>query len=158
LAFDGGSVHAALRSGILKIPPPDPKEPEMAITLADMLAEANAAVERIDAGRARAMLAEGALLLDIRDAPELEANGRAEGSHHVPRGMLEFRADPASPFHDPELRPDRTVVLHCASGGRAALAGKLLKDMGYAQVYNLGGFKDWVEGGGPVVSPIDRGM
>ncbi|MCC5974072.1 MAG: rhodanese-like domain-containing protein [Rubellimicrobium sp.] len=127
-------------------------------TLKDMLDAANAAVERIDAARARALVAEGALLLDIRDAPELEASGRAEGSHHVPRGMLEFRADPASPFHDPELSPERPVVLHCASGGRAALAGKLLKDMGYAQVYNLGGFKDWKEGGGPVTGPIDPGM
>jgi rhodanese-related sulfurtransferase len=130
----------------------------MTLTLKDMMAAANAAVERIDADRAQELVAGGALLLDIRDAPELEKMGRAEGSHHVPRGMLEFRADPESPFHDPELRRDRPVVLHCASGGRAALAGKLLKDMGYAQVYNLGGFKDWKEGGGPVVEPLDSGM
>jgi rhodanese-related sulfurtransferase len=103
-------------------------------------------------------MAQGALLLDIRDSTELEKMGRAEGSHHVPRGMLEFRADPASPYYDPQLRPDRAVVLHCASGGRAALAGKLLKDMGYAEVYNLGGFKDWKEGGGPVQEPVDPGM
>ncbi|MBV8839261.1 MAG: hypothetical protein JO000_22220 [Alphaproteobacteria bacterium] len=45
---------------------------------------------------------------------------------------------------------DRPVILHCASGGRAALAGKLLKDMGYQKVFNLGGFKDWVEAGGKV--------
>lgn len=127
-------------------------------TLKDMLEAANAAVERIDTARARALVADGALLLDIRDAPELEASGRAEGSHHIPRGMLEFRADPASPFHDGQMRPDRPVVLHCASGGRAALAGKLLKDMGYAAVYNLGGFKDWKEGGGPVIEPLDPGM
>jgi rhodanese-related sulfurtransferase len=103
-------------------------------------------------------MAQGALLLDIRDSTELEKMGRAEGSHHVPRGMLEFRADPASPYYDPQLRPDRPVVLHCASGGRAALAGKLLKDMGYAEVYNLGGFKDWKDGGGPVQEPVDPGM
>jgi rhodanese-related sulfurtransferase len=130
----------------------------MTLTVKDMMAEANAAVERIDAERAKEMVAGGALLLDIRDAPELEKMGRAEGSHHVPRGMLEFRADPESPYHDPELRRDRPVVLHCASGGRAALAGKLLKDMGYEQVYNLGGFKDWKEGGGPVIEPLDSGM
>jgi len=56
------------------------------------------------------------------------------------------------------MRPDRVVVLHCASGGRAALAGKLLKDMGYAEVYNLGGFRDWKEAGGPVQEPVDPGM
>ncbi|SLN55955.1 molybdopterin biosynthesis protein MoeB [Pseudoruegeria aquimaris] len=130
----------------------------MPVTAADLVAAANAVVPRISQTEAAEKIAAGALLLDVRDAPELEASGRAQGSHHVPRGMLEFRADPASPFHDPELRPDRPVVLHCASGGRAALAGKLLKDMGYGEVYNLGGFKDWVEGGGAVVEPVDKGM
>ena len=43
-------------------------------------------------------------------------------------------------------------------GGRAALAGKLLRDMGHAEVWNLGGLKDWKDGGGPVVEPVDQGM
>jgi rhodanese-related sulfurtransferase len=128
------------------------------VTSKEMVEAANAVVPRIDTATARERLAQGALLLDIRDTTELEKTGRAEGSHHIPRGMLEFRADPASPYYDPQLRPDRPVILHCASGGRAALAGKLLKDMGYAEVYNLGGFKDWVEGGGPVEEPVDPGM
>ena len=130
----------------------------MPITSKDLVDAANAVVPRIDTATAQQKMAQGALLLDIRDSTELEKMGRAEGSHHVPRGMLEFRADPASPYYDPQLRPDRAVVLHCASGGRAALAGKLLKDMGYAEVYNLGGFKDWKEGGGPVQEPVDPGM
>ena len=130
----------------------------MPITSKDLLDAANAVVPRIDAETAQHKMAQGALLLDIRDSTELEKMGRAEGSHHVPRGMLEFRADPASPYYDPQLRPDRPVVLHCASGGRAALAGKLLKDMGYAEVYNLGGFKDWKDAGGPVQEPVDPGM
>lgn len=130
----------------------------MPLTVKEMMDAANAAVERIDGAAAQKMVADGALLLDIRDAPELEKTGRATGSHHIPRGMLEFRADPATPFHDPELRFDRPIVLHCASGGRAALAGKLLKDMGYAHVYNMGGFKDWVEAGGPVEEAVDPGM
>ena len=130
----------------------------MPVTVRELLDAAHAVVPRIDAAQAQRKVAQGALLLDIRDASELEKMGRAAGSHHVPRGMLEFRADPASPFHDPELRPDRPVVLHCASGGRAALAGKLLKDMGYAEVYNLGGFADWKDGGGPVQEPVDPGM
>ena len=129
------------------------------LTLKDMMAAANAAVERIDTGRAQALMRErGALLLDIRDAPEVEKTGLARGAHHIPRGMLEFRADPDSPYHDAELRRDRPVVLHCASGGRAALAGKLLKDMGFSEVYNLGGLKDWVAGGGEVDPTIDPGM
>lgn len=130
----------------------------MPVTSKDLVEAANAVVPRIDTAAAQEKIAQGALLLDIRDSTELERTGRAEGSHHIPRGMLEFRADPASPYHDPQLRPDRAVILHCASGGRAALAGKLLKDMGYAEVYNLGGFRDWKEGGGPVQEPVDPGM
>jgi rhodanese-related sulfurtransferase len=130
----------------------------MSLTLKTMMEAANAAVARIDREAAQKLLDEGGLLLDLRDAPELEKTGRAVGSHHIPRGMLEFRADPDSPFHDPELKKDRAVVLHCASGGRAALAGKLLKDMGYQKVYNLGGLADWISAGGPVQEPMDPGM
>ncbi len=122
----------------------------MPLTVKAMMEAANAVVERIDAARAKELIGQGALLLDIRDAAELEKTGRAARSHHISRGMLEFRADPDLPSHDPEMRRDRPIVLHCASGGRAALAGKLLKDMGYSQVYNLGGFSDWVNGGGEV--------
>lgn len=127
----------------------------MPLKLKDLLAEANAMVQRIDGKRAEELVAGGALLLDVRDAPELERNGRAVGAHHIPRGMLEFRADPDSPFHDPVMDPDRPVVLHCASGGRAALAGKLLLDMGYREVYNLGGLNDWT---GDKLEGMDPGM
>ena len=130
----------------------------MTLTVAQMLEAAHAVVPAIDTAAAQEKMAAGALLLDIRDAPELQMQGRAAGSHHIPRGMLEFRADPSSPFHDPEMRTDRAVILHCASGGRAALAGKMLKDMGFEEVYNLGGLKDWKEGGGPASEPVDPGM
>ena len=76
----------------------------------------------------------------------------------VPRGLLEFRADPDSPYHDDEFRRDRAIILHCASRGRSALAGKLLKDMGYENVYNLGGLNDGKQAGGPVDEPVDPGM
>ena len=66
---------------------------------------------------------------------------------NVLRGMLEFRADPDSPYHNPAFQKDKTVLLHCASGGRSALAGKALQDMGYTAVFNIGGFKDLAESG-----------
>ena len=71
-------------------------------------------------------------------------------SVNVSRGMLESRADPESPYHDKSFSKDKTIILYCASGGRSALAGKVLKDMGYDRVYNLGAFKDWAENGGPL--------
>ena len=122
----------------------------MSVTVKELLDAANAVVPRISGDEAQAKVAAGAVLLDIRDGTELQEMGRAVGSVHVPRGLLEFKADPTSASHDPRLSPDRPVVLHCAAGGRAALAGKLLLDMGYTQVFNLGGFKDWKEAGGPV--------
>ena len=64
--------------------------------------------------------------------------------------MLEFRADPEVAIHDKAFARDKTVLVYCASGGRSALAGKTLQDMGYQDVRNLGGFKDWVESGGAV--------
>ncbi len=120
----------------------------MPLKVKDMMEAANAVVARIEVDQAKAKIENGALLLDVRDMVELQQSGRATGAHHIPRGMLEFRADDTLKSHDPELRKDRAVILYCAAGGRAALAGKLLKDMGYDEVYNLGGLADWVNGGG----------
>ena len=123
------------------------------ITVKDMMATANAAVPRLSVDEAKAMMASGdVLVLDVRDAPELTANGKIKGSVHVPRGMLEFRADPATPYHNEAFQKDKPVLVYCASGGRSALSGKLLQDMGYTKVFNIGGFKDFADGGGPVES------
>lgn len=120
----------------------------MATSVKELMAQANQAVPRISAAEAKQKLAAGgALLLDVRDGTELQASGKLKGALHVSRGLLEFKADPESPAHDPNFRKDRTIVLHCASGGRSALAGKTLQDMGYTSVFNLGGFKDAVDGG-----------
>jgi rhodanese-related sulfurtransferase len=131
------------------------EENDMAIGVKQMMEAANAAVPRITPAQAREMIAEGnTLIVDVRDAPELEKSGKVAGAIHVSRGMLEFRADPDSPYHDKHFAKDKTVILYCASGGRSALGGKVLKDMGYERVYNLGAFKDWAESGGSVEKPI----
>ena len=123
----------------------------MATSVKQMMEAANAAVPRITPAEAREMIAKGnTLVVDVRDAPEVEKSGKAAGAVHVSRGMLEFRADPESPYHDKNFAKDKNVILYCASGGRAALAGKVLKDMGYGHVYNIGGFKDWADAGGAV--------
>jgi rhodanese-related sulfurtransferase len=90
------------------------------------------------------------VIIDVRDAPEVAASGKVKGALNISRGMLEFRADPTSPYHDKNLDPGKTAIVYCASGGRSALSGKTLRDMGYTQVYNLGAFKDWAESGGAV--------
>jgi len=126
----------------------------MATTVKQMMEAANAAVPRITSAQAREMIAKGnTLVVDVRDAPEVEKSGKVAGALNVSRGMLEFRADPESPYHDKNFTKDKTLILYCAFGGRSALGGKVLKEMGYDQVYNLGAFKDWAEGGGSVDKP-----
>jgi rhodanese-related sulfurtransferase len=127
-------------------------------TVAQMMAEANAAVDRVSIADARQMIDAGALVIDVRDAPELEKTGKIKGALHVSRGMLEFRADPATPYHAPAFQKDRPILVYCASGGRSALSGEVLKDMVCTQVRNLGGFKDWADAGGEVKTIVDKGM
>jgi rhodanese-related sulfurtransferase len=123
----------------------------MATTLKQMMDAANAAVPRITPAQAREMIAQGnTLVVDVREPPEVEKTGKVAGAINVSRSFLEFRADPNSPSHDKNFGKDKNVIVYCASGGRAALSGKALKDMGYERVYNLGGFKDWADAGGAV--------
>lgn len=129
----------------------------MPLTVKDMMAAAHAAVAKIDHDEAQGLINKGALLLDVRDGPEIEKTGLAKGAHHVSRGMLEFRADPATPMFDEAFEKDRSIVIYCASGGRSALAGKSLIDMGYSKVYNAGSLQDWVQNGGAVTQITDLG-
>jgi rhodanese-related sulfurtransferase len=120
----------------------------MASSVREMLAEANAAVPCLNPAEVRDITGkENVLIVDVRDAPELASGGKLKGAVHVSRGMLEFRADPESPYHNPVFQKDKTVLVYCASGGRSALSGKTLKDLGYQSVYNAGGFKDLADAG-----------
>ena len=120
----------------------------MPSSVREMLAEANAAVPRLNPAEVREMIGKGnVLLVDVRDAPELASSGKVKGAVNVSRGMLEFRADPESPFHNPAFQKDKTVLIYCGSGGRAALSGKTLKELGYQSVYNAGGFKELADAG-----------
>ena len=120
-------------------------------TSKEMVAEADAMVPRIGPDDAKALQGQpGVVFVDLREPAEIAASGKVPGALAIPRGLLEFRADPESALHDPGLGGAKTVVTYCAAGGRAALAGKTLKEMGFSDVRNMGGFKDWAEGGGRV--------
>ena len=117
----------------------------------EMLAAANAAVPRLPPAEARALIERGnVLIVDVRDPNEVQASGKVTGAVAVSRGFLEFRADPESPMHNPAFQKDKTVLVYCASGGRSALSGKTLKDMGYAAVFNIGGFQELSAAGLPI--------
>jgi rhodanese-related sulfurtransferase len=120
----------------------------MPTTVKELLAAANAAVPRLQPQEAREKMRGGdVLIVDVRDPSEVQASGKIKGAVNVSRGMLEFRADPESPSHNPAFAKDKTVLVYCASGGRSALGSKTLRDLGYASVFNIGGFKELADAG-----------
>ena len=126
----------------------------MAKSVKNLVEAANAVVPRITPAQAQELIDNGnAVIVDVRDAPEVEQSDMVAGAVHFPRGMLEFRADPESPYYDQSFAKDKTVIVYCAAGGRAALSGQALKEMGYGEVYNMGGFRDWAEAGGAIERP-----
>ena len=117
----------------------------------DYLAEANAVVERITTEQAlEAYGNANAVFVDVRDGTDIAQSGTVKGAQKINRGFLEFAADDSTPHHNPALQKDANIYVMCAVGGQAALAGKTLKDMGYENVYNIGGFGDWKAAGGAV--------
>jgi len=91
------------------------------------------------------------LLADIREIQERVDLGTIPGSKHAPRGMLEFWADPQSPYYRDWFEEDKRIVLFCAGGGRSALAAKALMDMGFGNVAHLEpGFTGWQQAGEPI--------
>ena len=119
----------------------------------DYMEEANAVVPRMSGADAVAHISdEAAVFIDVRDQYMSAESGTIDGAHHIPRGLFEFVADEDSPMFNPIFDKSKTYYLVCGAGGMAALAGKTMKDMGFENVINIGGFSEWAEAGGPVKS------
>lgn len=117
----------------------------------DYLEEANAVVPKISVEEGIAKHAAGnSVFVDVRDSSDIAASGTIAGAERIARGMLEFRADDTHALHNAAMAKDADIVLVCGAGGQAALSGKTLKDMGFQNVSNVGGFKAWKDAGGPV--------
>jgi rhodanese-related sulfurtransferase len=124
----------------------------MTKTAKDLVAEANETVETLQAEDALTLIGDpDVVFVDLREGEELQKTGKVQGAVHVPRGFLEFHADPTSPSHRPELGGGRRLVLYCTSGNRSALGAKALKDMGITNVAHVaGGFAALRQVGAPV--------
>jgi rhodanese-related sulfurtransferase len=117
-------------------------------TAADMVTAAKTTIDNLDVEHTAAEIADGALLVDLREHPERVDDGTIPGSLHVPRGMLEFAADPTHPLHVADLQPDRRTILYCAAGSRSALGVVTLHKLGYRDVAHLdGGIQAWTAAG-----------
>ena len=130
--------------------------PNSTITLAALLrarTPRKADIENLSVAALKAELdgPEDVLLLDIRELQERVDLGTIPGAVHVPRGMLEFWADPSSPYYRDYFQEDRRTVLFCAGGGRSVLGTLALKEMGFANVAHLeAGFGGWQKAGVPI--------
>ena len=113
-------------------------------TFQEILKEANDSVPAITPEEAKSLQDDGALIIDIRELEEIQISGKVKGSYHIPRGLLEFQTKLVNPNGLEGFDTENTVILYCASGGRAALAGKALKDLGFEKVIKLGGIKEWL--------------
>ncbi|WP_224006962.1 rhodanese-like domain-containing protein [Aureimonas sp. SA4125] len=106
----------------------------------DLIAKASADVTTIEARDAAKLVGSPiTVFVDVREANEIEKTGTVAGALHVPRGLLEFHADPSSPSHKSELDPAKRLVLFCASGGRSTLAARALQAMGFPDVASVAG-------------------
>lgn len=115
----------------------------------DYLESANQSIPRINSEEAVKQHGAG-VFVDVRDSADIAKTGTIAGAHRIPRGFIEFAADPATPFHHEALQKDAKLFLVCGAGGQAALAGNTLKEMGYQSVTNVGGIGDWKDAGGPM--------
>jgi rhodanese-related sulfurtransferase len=124
----------------------------MTATAAQLVAEAKGRIDNLNPDEVEREIAMGDIVLvDLREPGEREEQGAIASAVHAPRGMLEFYADPSSPYHRAEFDPAARTILYCASGGRSALACETLIALGYSDVAHLdGGFKGWAEAGKPV--------
>ena len=120
-------------------------------TASSELEAANKMVPKIDVAEGIEKHKEGkSVFIDVRDGLEINKSGTIKGALRIPRGFIEFAADPSTPHHNENLQKDADIVLVCGAGGMAALTGRTLIEMGYESVSNVGGFSSWKDGGGPI--------
>lgn len=120
-------------------------------TAQNYLQEANQIVMKIDVIEAiQKHKTKSSIFIDVRDSADIAKTGTILGGLTIPRGLIEFVADEATPLYNKTLQKDVEIILICGVGGQAALAGKTLKEMGYSNVLNVGGIGNWEKNGGPM--------
>ena len=120
-------------------------------TLEKLLIEANDLVKKLSFEESINLINNSkTVIIDVREESEVYNLGLVKNAIHIPRGLLEFKLSPNSP-NNPVLIDDETnILVYCAGGYRSALAAKTLLDLGFKNVYNLGGFQEWIESGGEI--------
>ena len=90
------------------------------------------------------------VIIDVREESEVYNQGLIKNAIHIPGGLIEFKLSPDSPNNPVNIDEDTNILVYCAGGFRSALAEKTLSDMGFHNVYNMGGFQEWIDSGGEI--------
>jgi|TARA_Y100000816_G_scaffold41453_1_gene26088 rhodanese-related sulfurtransferase len=124
-------------------------------TLEELLIEANELVKRLSYNESLELINNTqTVIIDVREESEVYNLGLIKNAVHIPRGLIEFKLSPNSQNNPVLINDNTNILVYCAGGYRSALAAKTLLDLGFKNVYNLGGFKEWVESGGEIQSNI----
>ena len=120
-------------------------------TLEDLLNEANELIPRLSYEETiKKIKNEDSIIIDVREESEVFNQGIIKDAIHIPRGLLEFKLHLNSPDNPFKINEDTNLLVYCAGGFRSALAAKTLLDLGFKNVFNIGGFKEWVDSGGEI--------
>ena len=119
-------------------------------TLNSLLEDANKIVTRLSYEETCIKIKDGAVIIDVREESELNQNGMIKNAVHIPRGLIEFMLAPDSQENPSNINQDTNILVYCAGGYRSALAAKSLIDLGFNNVFNIGGFDEWVKNGGEI--------
>ena len=119
----------------------------------EILGEARARLRRLGPEEARAAMASGAVLVDIRSQAQRAGQGVVPGALHVERNVLEWRFDPRSPARLPQASYRLRVIVMCVEGYTSSLAAVSLQDLAVAGATDLaGGFRAWQRAGLPILA------
>ena len=124
-------------------------------TLEALLIEANELVKRLSYNESLELINNTqTVIIDVREESEVFNLGLIKNAVHIPRGLIEFKLSPNSQNNPVLINDNTNILVYCAGGYRSALAAKTLLDLGFKNVYNLGGFNEWVESGGEIQANI----
>ena len=121
-------------------------------TLNDLLIDANNEVRSLDYVETLNKIEnDKCVIIDVREESELIQHGYIKNAINIPRGLIEFKLAPDSANNPISIDDNTNILVYCAGGHRSALAAKVLQDLGFKNVFNIGGFTDWVNSGGEIV-------
>jgi len=112
-----------------------------------ILEEANKQIKRLSFDESIDLIKNhSTLIIDVREESEVHSSGVIKNAIHIPRGLIEFKISNISSITD----ENTNILVYCAGGYRSALAAKTLKDFGFKNVFNIGGYEEWILNGGEI--------